>query len=144
MNRSWFSGKLFTTKLVLLFCFGSCFQVEIASFINSFTLTKSISSSFGRSWCTFSGVTINANLLLLLVLLIKSILTKQFCLRYCVDLKPRSLYRSSSVVWLCKFPINNCFYPYLYMLTGSHSDLYLKVLDLHFFKLVYFVYVSSC
>ena len=60
LNRSWFSGKLFTTKLGLLFCFGSFFLVEIASFINIFLPIKSIPSSFRRSWYTFSCVTKNA------------------------------------------------------------------------------------
>ena len=35
--------------------------------------------------------------------------TQQICLRHCVDLKEKSLERSSSVVSLCKLSINNCF-----------------------------------
>ena len=110
MNRSWFSGKLFTKKLDLLFCFGSCFLVEIVSFINSFLPRKPVPFTFSSSWCTFSGVTMNENPLLFPILLIKGMLTEKFCIRYCANLKPKSLYRSSSAVSLCKFPIKNCFF----------------------------------
>ena len=50
-------------------------------------------------------------------------LSKRFCLRYCVDLNQRVFIDP---------PQTTLKYPYLYMLSGSHSDLCLKVLDLYF------------
>ena len=51
--------KLFITKLGHLIFFWFFFLLEIASFNYIFLSAKSI--NFSSSWCTFSGVTINAH-----------------------------------------------------------------------------------
>ena len=118
LNRSWFSGKLFTTKFEnskFLLCFGSLNLIEIASLINIFSTKKICSIYFQQIlvyyfWCSYKCKSFTFTRFL-----IKVMLTKQFCLRYCVNLKPKSLYRSSSVESLCKFPINSCFFSEIFL-----------------------------
>ena len=97
-------------RLFWFTCFESFFLIEITSFINIFSPCKSIPFSFNSAWWTFSSVTINANPLLFPDLLMKSMLIKKFCLKYCADLKPKSSKRSFSLVSLCTSPINSCFF----------------------------------
>ena len=60
--------------------------------------------------------------------------TMQICLRQCVNLKEKSLERSSSVVSLCKLPINNCFLSEISLFVYDvwfPFGLHVKVLDLN-------------